>query len=157
MEGITIMNKLDQFFARFIKHTNRDLSIKYVDSYHFDLTESVASELLDMVISGQKKATAGSFEMFKLGIQTLPKVGDLNIITDFHGNPRCVVETKGVTILPFKDLTFEIIKREGEDDNLESWRESHIRYFTSEAKELGYQFNEDMLVVFEDFEVLYVE
>ncbi len=151
------MNKLDEFFARFIEKTHRDKSTKFVDHYHFDLTEEISNELLNLVITGQKKATAGSYDMYKLGVETLPNIGDLNIITDFYGYPRCVVETKQVTILPFKDLTYDIIKREGEDDNLESWRKGHIRFFTAEAKELGYVFSEEMLVVFEDFEVLYVE
>ena len=47
--------------------------------------------------------------------------------------------------------------QEGEDDSLESWREGHIRFFRNEGKELGYEFKEDMLVVFEDFEVVYKE
>lgn len=151
------MNQLDAFFNRYLIKTNQDPSIKYVDSYHFDLSESVSKALLDMVIKGKKKATAGSYEVFRLGIQTLPKVGDLNIITDFNGMPRCIVKNNAVTILPFKDFTFDIIKREGEDDSLESWQESHRRYFKSESIALGYTFNDDMLVVFEDFEVVYVE
>lgn len=151
------MNIIDQFFNRYLIKENLDPATKYVDSYHFEMKESISNELLNMVISGQKKATSASYEIYKLGIQVLPKVGDLNIITDFHGNPRCVVKNTGVTILPFKDLTYEIVKREGEDDSLESWKESHYRFFSSESKELGYVFNDDMLVVFEDFEVVYVE
>ena len=55
------------------------------------------------------------------------------------------------------NYTYDIVKREGEDDNLESWRQGHIRFFTAEGKDLGYTFGEDMLVVFEDFEVVYQE
>lgn len=67
------------------------------------------------------------------------------------------METKNITIIPFKDITYDICSREGEDDSLESWREGHIRFFSNEGKEIGYEFTEDMLVVFEDFEVIYQE
>lgn len=52
-------------------------------------------------------------------------------------------------------MTYDICKREGEDDSLESWRAGHIKYFTQEGKQVGYDFREDMPVVFEDFEVVY--
>ena len=48
-----------------------------------------------------------------------------------------------------------IVKLEGEDDSLESWQKSHKRFFEEEGKELGYEFSEDMLVIFEEFEVVY--
>lgn len=151
------MNNIQTFFNRFIEHTHRDPNARYVDVYHFELNEYWANELLRLVLIGQKKATASSYDSFKLGNETLSQKGDLNIITDFAGNPRCVVETKQITIMPFKDFTYDIVKREGEDDNLESWRQGHIRFFTAEGKALGYTFSEDMLVVFEDFEVVYQE
>ena len=151
------MNDIQTFFQRFIEQTHRDTNTTYVDVYHFELNEYWANELLRLVLIGQKKATASSYDSFQLGNETLPQKGDLNIITDFAGNPRCVVETKQITIMPFKDFTYDIVKREGEDDNLESWRQGHIQFFTTEGKELGYTFSEDMLVVFEDFEVVYQE
>lgn len=151
------MNKIQAFFSRFLDLTKRDANTHYVDVYHFELNEYLANELLRLVLIGQKKATASSYESFRLGKEALPKIGDLNIITDFVGNPRCVVETKQITIMPFMNYTYDIVKREGEDDNLESWRQGHIRFFTAEGKDLGYTFGEDMLVVFEDFEVVYQE
>ncbi len=85
----------------------------------------------------------------------LPEVGDLSIVTDWEGNPRCVIQTTAVTIIPFSEITYDICKREGEDDTLESWQAGHIRFFKSEGSLLGYEFSEDMPVVFEDFEVVY--
>lgn len=151
------MIKLNEFFNRYLENTNQSKKTTYVDSYNFGNTEKMSAELLNLVLKGQKRATATSIEVYRLGIQKMPKVGDLNIVTDFFGNPKCVVKNTGVTILPFKDFTYDIVRREGEDDSLESWREGHIRYFKSESKELGYVFSEDMLVVFEDFQVVYQE
>ena len=68
----------------------------------------------------------------------------ISIVTDWEGIPKCVIETTNVMIIPFKEITFDICKLEGEDDNLESWREGHINFFSREGKELGYTFTEDM-------------
>lgn len=148
---------VELFFKRFIQKTNRDQYTKYVDVYHFEMTEYLANELLRLVLIGKKKATAASYEAFIIEKEPLPKIGDLSIITDFDGNPRCVVETKQITILPFKDFSYDIVKREGEDETLESWRKKHTIFFTNSAKALGFTFSEDMLIVFEDFEVVYQE
>lgn len=48
--------------------------------------------------------------------------GSYSIVTDWEGVPKCVIETTNVRILPFKDITYDICKLEGEDDSLESWR-----------------------------------
>lgn len=69
--------------------------------------------------------------------------------------PKGVIETTNVRILPFKDITYDICRLEGEDDSLESWRRGHISFFKEEGKELGYKFSEEMPVVFEEFEVVY--
>ena len=65
------------------------------------------------------------------------------------------METTGVSILPFRDITFDIAAREGEDATLASWQEGRRRFFKEDARALGYSFTEDMPVVFEDFRLLY--
>ena len=87
----------------------------------------------------------------------MPKVGDYSIVTDWDGNPKCVIQTTTVQTIPYSEMTFDVCKREGEDENLESWRKGHQKFFTEEGKEMGYEFSEDMLIVFEDFQVVYQE
>jgi len=77
--------------------------------------------------------------------------------TELYGNHKCVVINTSVMNLPSKDFTFDIVKREGEYDTLEYWRSDHFSYFSSESSVLGYVFNKDLLVFFEDFKVVYQE
>lgn len=146
---------IEEFWSKFLQETNREQNTKYIDCFHFELTEKLANELLELVLFGQKKATASSLLAYELNGERVPRIGDLSIVTDWNNDPKCVIETTNITIIPFKDITYEICKREGEDDNLESWRQGHIRFFMSEGSELGYTFTEDMPVVFEDFKVIY--
>lgn len=147
--------KIDIFWKAFLNVTGRSETTEYLDIFHFELTEKWANELLRLVLIGQKKATASSLWGYELEGEDIPKVGDLSIVTDWEGVPRCVIETTQVTVIPFSDITYDICKREGEDDTLESWRAGHIRYFKAEGNKIGYTFSDDMPVIFEDFEVVY--
>jgi len=151
------MDRIDKFWERFLKATSRNESESYSSVFHFELTEYWANELLRLVLEGKKKATCSSLESFRIGGEELPRQGSLSIVTDWDGTPRCVIETTQITILPFKNMTFDICKREGEDECLETWVDGHTRFFTNEGKELGYEFSPDMPVVFEDFQVIYSE
>lgn len=130
------------------------MNIENLEKWHFELTEGACNYLLDLVLKGQKRATASSVLGYQIEGEEIPQEGKLSVITDWEGNPRCVVRTTRVRIIPYKDITFDIAKLEGEDDSLESWRKNHREFFIEEGKELGYQFSEDMEVIFEEFEVV---
>jgi uncharacterized protein YhfF len=147
--------KINVFWKEFLRETGRYETTNYLEVFHFELTEKWANELLRLVLIGQKKATASSLWVYEIEGERVPEVGDLSIVTDWEGVPRCVIETTAVTIIPFSDITYDICKREGEDDTLESWRSGHIHFFKEEGNELGYEFRDDMPVAFEDFEVVY--
>lgn len=144
-----------KFWDDFLRETGRNKDTKYLDCFHFELTEKWANKLLELVLEGKKKATSSSLKAYEIEGERIPENGDYSIVTDWEGNPKCVIETVNVRILPFKEITFEICSLEGEDDSLESWRKGHIRFFEAEGKELGYDFSEDMPVIFEEFEVIY--
>lgn len=146
---------ISEFWKEFLKVMNKDESTKYIDCFHFELTEKLANELLQLVLTGQKRATASSLLAYEIDDERIPQVGDYSIVTDWEGTPRCVIETTAVTIIPYKEITFDICKREGEDDSLESWQRGHKRFFTEEGQAIGYEFSEEMPVVFEDFKVVF--
>lgn len=132
------------------------MDIENLEKWHFELTEDACNSLLDLVLKGQKRATSSSLAAFELGDEAMPKEGELSVITDWDGNPRCVVRTKKLHILPYEEITYDLAKLEGEDETLDSWKRSHERFFTREGEVLGYHFSPQMPVVFEEFEVVEV-
>ena len=162
MQGVELVENqkysqedIDMFWNKFLKETNRVETTKYLEIFHFELTKEQANELLQLVLSGKKRATASSLWSHENEGESIPKVGDLSIVTDWEGIPQCVIETTAVTIIPFEEITYDICKREGEDDTLESWRAGHIKFFKEEGDIFGYEFSNKMPVIFEDFEVVY--
>ena len=56
----------------------------------------------------------------------------------------------------FNEVPADFAAREGEGDKtLDWWRDAHRRYFTRELKAAGLAFSEDMLVVCEEFDMVY--
>ncbi|KHD35612.1 RNA-binding protein [Clostridium acetobutylicum] len=129
---------------------------KTYSSWYFGGDKNSANNLADLVMKGIKRGTTSLYYFYELENDPLPKKGDLSIITDYSGTAQCVIETIKVTVLPFKEVTEELAFIEGEGDkSLDYWRRAHISFFTKELEEEGKKFSEDMLVVFEEFKVVY--
>ena len=146
---------IEGFWQEFLSATNKNPLLKHTGDWCFDLPEHETNYLINLILSGKKTATTSCLLSYEIENDTLPQVGEYDILTDLDGNPLCVLQTTNVTVLPFKDVTFDICKREGENDSIESWQALHREFFIKEGKELGYIFTDDALVVFEDFEVVY--
>lgn len=144
-----------EFWDAFLVATNRPLHSKCYECFYFGNNKETANALLSLVLRGIKKATTSSVYAMESQGNSLPVVGDLSIVTDYNGVPHCIIETTAVLMLAFKDMTFDICSREGEDETLSSWQEGHIRFFTAEGEQMGYDFDWEMPIVFEDFKVVY--
>lgn len=128
---------------------------KYTSWYFCDNEES-ANNLVSLVKRGVKRGTASLHYLYKIDNEPVPQKGDYSVVTNFSGKAECIIRNKKVTILPFKNVGEELAYIEGEGDkSLKYWRDVHIEFFTRELNSQGLEFNEDMEVVFEEFEVVY--
>ena len=132
------------------------MDITGLERWHFEMSEGPANDLLGLVLEGKKRATSSSLLGYEIEGEPLPQEGALSVITWWDGTPGCVIRTTRVRVIPYREITFDIAKLEGEDDDLASWQRNHQAFFEVEGRELGYVFSENMPVVFEEFEVIQV-
>ncbi len=112
--------------------------------------------LAELVASGEKTATSSAYPLYALENEPLPKVGVYDVILDSKGEAVCVIQTKKVYVIPFKEVTAEHAYKEGEGDkSLDFWRKVHEKFFTECMEEVDLKFTSDMEVVCEEFEVVY--
>lgn len=72
------------------------------------------------------------------------------------GSPLCVIETTGVEIKAFEDVSEDFAAAEGEGDGtLRYWRAVHEPYFGRVCERLGREPSAEMAVVCERFRVLF--
>lgn len=115
-----------------------------------------ADELAELVNNGRKTATASAYPLYELEQEPLPQAGEYSVIMDSGDRAVCVIRTNRVYVTPFREISEEHARREGEGDlSLAYWREVHERFFRQEMEEAGLDFDEDMPVVCEEFSCVY--
>ncbi len=83
------------------------------------------------------------------------KPGDLSVATTWRGEPRAILETTSVVVLPFEEVSADFARDEGEGDlSLQYWRDVHWAYFERECRKLGQAPSLQMPIVCERFRVL---
>lgn len=123
-------------------------------AWAFGDSPELADELLDLVLTGTKTATASAVWEYESDGTPLPREGDLSIILDGRGHPRALVRTTAVRVLPFAEVDAEHAWLEGDGDrSLESWRADHQAYFDRGLAAHGAEFNRTLPVVVEHFQL----
>jgi uncharacterized protein YhfF len=144
------------FWAEFEAAHGIPVASRFYEATHFDDNEASANHLAALVLAGKKRATAGLAWSFDAEKGRPPKAGDLSVITDWGGNPLCVIETVSVAVVPFEEVSAEFAAAEGEGNgSLDYWRTVHWEYFLRECARIGRKPHAAMPVLCEHFEVIY--
>lgn len=114
-------------------------------------------ELAALVVRGRKTATASAYPLYALEQEPLPRAGEYSVILGGREQAVCIIQTTKVYVAPFREISAEHARREGEGDlSLAHWRKVHERFFREELAEAGLTFDEEMPVVCEEFACVYV-
>lgn len=125
-------------------------------AWSFGDSAEMADELLGLVLAGRKTATSSARWEWEADGETPPEPGELAILCDGSGEPRALIRTEAVDVVPFDRVPAAHAAAEGEGDGtLEQWREVHAAYFADALARVGRTFAPDMPVVLERFVVLH--
>ena len=90
------------FWTRFQLATGETARPRGVDA--FGDSPEMMDELLALVLSRTKQATASLARWYVDDPEGLPKPGDLWLITDGRGVPACVTRTTRVDVMPIREV-----------------------------------------------------
>jgi uncharacterized protein YhfF len=146
------------FWARYLAATGAEPGVGYTDLACFGDSVELADELMDLVLMGQKRATASSVDELEHEGIAVPRVGDRWIACDGTGRPRVLIETIEVREGPLSSVDEQFAWDEGEGDRTrDDWLRGHTSYFERTFAADGLEFHEDIPVIFERFTVPYQE
>ena len=149
MESVSEM--WNKFVAAFPEYLNEPY-----EYWYFGDSPQMALELSSLVLSGRKTATCGALWEYEKENEALPKEGNFSVVTDFHGQALCVIQTKKVVIQKFMEVDADFARKEGEGDlSYEYWNQAHTDFFIRLDSKTNPQFSDDMLLVCEEFEVVF--
>ncbi|QCB95103.1 ASCH domain-containing protein [Cellulomonas shaoxiangyii] len=122
----------------------------------FGDSAALSDELLAVVLSGRKRATAELVSEFAARAERLPRIGSHWVACDGAGRPRAVLRSTELRIATFGQVDERFAYDEGEDDRtLASWRREHRRYWERTVARRGGTWSEDDEIVLERFSVVW--
>ena len=124
-----------------------------IDAWAFG---ALADELAELVLRGEKTATASTYELYKLENESLPQAGSFDVILDSQDKAVCIIEITKVSVVPFNEVLAKHAFKEGEGDkSLTYWQQVHQEFFTECLAEAGLEFSQETGVVLEEFRKVY--
>ncbi|WP_445155530.1 ASCH domain-containing protein [Arthrobacter sp. Hor0625] len=137
-------------------HPARVLAAPEYTVEHFGDSKRLADELLALVLSGRKRATAELVLDFTARGDEVPRIGSHWIACDGDGVPRVIIRSTELRIGPFSSADAAFARDEGEDDlSLESWQREHRAYWTRTSAAAGREWSELDEIVFERFDLVW--
>jgi uncharacterized protein YhfF len=150
-----VSKQVEEFWQKFCDINNVIYETPF-QVWYFGLSSESAEELCQLVLDGKKTATASLPWEYEDKPEEAPFVGGYSVVTDFEGNPKCVVRTTQLRVVPFNEVDAEFAFDEGEgDQSLDYWREVHWDYFSRRCAAIGRMPTTEMPVNCERFELLY--
>ena len=124
-----------------------------IDAWAFGVE---ADLLADLVLKGEKTATASVYDLYALKDEPLPQEGTFDVILDSQNQAVCIVEITKVSVQLFSQVSADHAYKEGEGDkSLAYWRQVHEDFFKDCFGEAGLVFTPDSKVVLEEFRKVY--
>ena len=144
-----------EMWNNYIKSNPEFKNQEIPESDFFHNNREDANRLAVLTINGKKKASSGLYSLYKQYNVDIPKVGTKQIITDFDGKAKAIIENSNVDTIPSKDYAeFDM----GTDiEPLEKWKKAHWDFFESVLEESGEKPTEEMLVVCVTFKTIWTE
>ena len=138
-------------------HDAKNQINKTYEAWHFCDNEKDADELGDLARNGIKTATCGMLWDYEVENEALPKVGDLSMVTNWAGDPLCIIESIEVKITAYNEVDEKFAHDEGEGDRtLAYWRKVHWEAFSRSSAMTNLQPTESMPLVCERFRVVFL-
>ncbi|MFC0060966.1 ASCH domain-containing protein [Vibrio inusitatus] len=151
-------DKSQSYLNEYLESLPREQAERYssFSSDYFCADEYNANLCAQLIQGGEKRASCSMEYWYSHEGETMPVVGHLQVVTNWHGDPICIIEITSVSTCRYCDVTTEFAEEEGEGDkSLDWWREAHWAFFRSECQELGINPTKEMLLVLERFKVVY--
>ena len=149
-------NSVRRFWEEFCRE-NAEVNLdEPYQVWFFDNNRESSKKLVELVLRGKKRATASLVAGNESDAEDGGTVGVYSVVTDFDGNPHCVILTTEINRMPFNEVDAQFAFDEGEgDQTLEDWHRGHRRFFAECCRELGVVFDELMLVDCKRFQLLF--
>jgi len=151
--------RADRFWQQYLeKLPDSERDRGYFEAFQFGKGREMATQLSRLVLDGIKTATSDLIWHMEANNGKQPwQVGDEHIVFNGDWRPVCVIQTTELTIKPFRDIDEAFAHDYGEGDRTLPWLREHLyAWYGNECREIGREPSQDMPLLCERFQVVYV-
>lgn len=144
----------EDFWQAFLEETDTPENSYCNRCTYFGDSEEESVNIMEQLLRGEKTAVSHCVPYYIVTRSPMPKVGDYTMVTDFYGNPGCILKCVDVVIDPIGAIPEEVARQEAEGD-LEQWRGEKRREFKALSEKAGFHYNDELPVLMELVERVY--
>lgn len=145
-----------EFWKQYLKDTNQNENeAVYSGELVFEDEGMTGRTQLSMVLSGSKTAMFTPLETIEINMEKMPVSGEVYVVLDTNDEPRCVIELTDVRIIPLNEISWELARKDGEDEDMQDWKEKMEEFLEEEADLCGFEALPDSKIVCEIFKLIY--
>ncbi len=142
------------FWEAFLEETGAPEN-SYCSRYtYFGENQEESVSVLEQLLGGEKTGISHCIPYYIVTRSPMPKAGDYTMVTDFYGNPCCILETAGVVIEPLPELPAEVAAMECQGA-YEVWLARKHREFEALSKQGGFHYSKELPILMEQVRVVY--
>ena len=120
----------------------------------FEARGFAGTEKIAALLAERKRAAFSTYAVYAIDNEILPVSGEFYIVKNADEEAVCAIQIQRVEILPFNEVPWSLAALEGEDENLQEWRERTREILEEESEIIGYEFREDIKLVFMEFKIV---
>ena len=143
------------FWETFLEETGTPDTTVLTGYTYFGDSEEASVEALELLLSGEKTAVGHCLPAYMARKQRMPRVGDYTVVTDFYGNPCCILHTVDVTIAPLPEIPETLRRSERPELSPEDWLADKLRDFEAQSRAAKFHFHRELPVLLETVERVY--
>ncbi len=143
------------FWETFLEETGTPENTVMQNCTYFGNSEEESVEILEQLLRGEKTAVGHCVAAYLATNQRMPKVGDYGMVTDYYGNPCCILHTLEVTIEPLPDIPAELRQAECPGLSGETWLARKQQEFQDLSRRFGFHFHPELPLLMETVEKVY--
>ena len=143
------------FWGAFLEQTGRPETTVMTDVTYFGGSEEESVTVLEQLLSGEKTAVGHCIPAYLAAKRRMPRIGDYTMVTDFYGNPCCILLTSDVTIAPMPEIPENLRRRECPELTPEQWLTRQQAESRDLAGRLKFHYNEEIPLLMETVEMVF--
>ena len=134
----------------------RNVAYQVADEFSKDGDASLSEYIISLLSDASSFVPQESIKEYQSKyLEKIPVAGEVYVVEDTAEEPCAVIRLKDVKVIPFNQISWELAAQDGENENLKDWQDKQRAFFEEEADLCGFDFEEEMPVVCEIFELVY--